>query len=92
MYKDNLILHEKEKKAEKDLMIEISTLKDRLEDANRQLTMQTKNHKHELENWQKEKDKLMKTISQQKLQIQKKQGFVHPMLLDDALHTLQREY
>jgi hypothetical protein len=35
MYKDNLILHEKEKKAEKDLMIEISTLKERLEDANR---------------------------------------------------------
>lgn len=91
MYKDNLILHEKEKKAEKDLMIEISTLKERLEDANRQLSMQNRVHKNALENWQKEKDKLLKVISNQKIKIQKKQGFVHPMLLDDALHTLQRE-
>lgn len=39
MYKDNLVLHDKEKRAEKDLLIEVSRLKEKLEEASRQLSM-----------------------------------------------------
>jgi hypothetical protein len=44
MYRDNLVLHAKEKRAEKDLLIEISTLREKLEDASRELSMNIKAH------------------------------------------------
>ena len=72
-------------------MMNISTLNERISDAKRQLNIQSKSHLQDQEQWKKTQQKLSLIIEQQKLAIFKKQGYVHPLLLEDALHTLQRE-
>lgn len=90
-YKDNLVLHEREKSNQKELMIQISTLTEHLEQTQRQLTLADKNAATKARETANEKARLGKVIARLEEKVRGKEGFVHPMLLEDCCQLYQRE-
>jgi chromosome segregation ATPase len=90
IYNDNLVLHDRQKDAQKTLMIQISTLNEQLEQAHRTIELTNKTSQHQLDKLAKEKAQVETLLRKREAALKKKEGFVHPMLLEDALETLKR--
>jgi phage shock protein A len=78
-------LHDKQKDAQKNLLIQISTLTDDLEQARRQVELTTKTGQQQIDRLNKEKAQVEALLKKREAALKKKEGFVHPMLLEDAL-------
>lgn len=78
-------MHDKQKDAQKNLLIQISTLTDDLEQARRQVELTTKTGQQQIDRLNKEKAQVEALLKKREAALKKKEGFVHPMLLEDAL-------
>jgi hypothetical protein len=90
LYKDNLVLHEREKNAQKQLMIQMSQLTEQLEASHRQIEVNHKTSQNQLAKLLREKETVERMLKLKEAALKKKEGFVHPMLLEDALESLKR--